>query len=146
MDRGVVAPKLQGMLIELTDLALSAKQAHWNVHGPQFRPLHEQFDELAGDARNWSDQVAERLVAIGFPAHGRVDAVATLTPLPAFPAGFVEDRKAVSAVVDLLDEIIDRAEPRIEQLGGADPVSQDLFLRVTAGLEKHRWMFAAQQP
>jgi hypothetical protein len=25
-------------------------------------------------------------------------------------------------------------------------VSQDLFLRVTAGLEKHRWMFAAQQP
>jgi starvation-inducible DNA-binding protein len=145
MDRGAVAPKLQGMLIELTDLALNAKQAHWNVTGPMFRPLHEQLDELADDARGWSDEVAERLVAIGLPAHGRVDAVATLTPLPAFPAGFVEDAKAVTAIVELLDEIIGRTRPKVEQLDHADPVSQDLLLRVTAGLEKHRWTFSAQQ-
>lgn len=140
-----VAEELQPLLVELTDLALTAKQAHWNVTGPFFRALHQQLDELTDDARGWSDRVAERLVALDVPADGRVDTVAARTPLPSFPEGFLEDAKALELIVGRLDEIIGRTRPRIDRLGEVDLVSQDLLLDVVAGLEKHRWMFAAQR-
>lgn len=37
---------LQDTLVALIDLSLQAKQAHWNVVGPNFRPLHELLDEF----------------------------------------------------------------------------------------------------
>lgn len=138
-------PELQPLLVELTDLSLTAKQAHWNVTGPFFRPLHQQLDDLTDDARGWSDRVAERLVALDVPADGRIDTVAARTPLPSFPEGFVEDAKALELIVGRLDEIIGRTRPRIDRLGEVDLVSQELLLDVVAGLEKHRWMFAAQR-
>ena len=60
-EREAVAGELQALLVDLVDLTLQAKQAHWNVVGPLFKPLHNQFDALATDAREWTDSVAERL-------------------------------------------------------------------------------------
>ena len=145
MERQAVVAELEPLLIELTDLALTAKQTHWNLTGPNFRPLHLQLDGLAADARDWSDQVAERIVALGLPADARAQSVATLTPLPTLTPGFIEDGKAVTGVVERLDEIIGRTRPRLDRTEGLDLVSQDLLIGITAGLEKHRWMFSAQQ-
>jgi hypothetical protein len=52
-----VAFRLQHSLIELIDLGLHAKQAHWNVIGSNFRPLHAQFDEITEMARSTADEV-----------------------------------------------------------------------------------------
>ena len=145
MDCAAVASELQPLLVELVDLGLTAKQAHWNVTGPFFRPLHAQLDELADDARTWADMVAEREVAIGQPSDARIETVAAQTPLPAFPDGFVEDGKVVAAIVARLDEIIERTRSRIDRLGSLDLVSQDMVIEIAQGLDKHRWMFAAQQ-
>ncbi|MGA1077868.1 MAG: hypothetical protein ACO3VG_02650 [Nitriliruptoraceae bacterium] len=46
-----VAGALQPTLVELVDLALTAKQLHWNVVGAGFVPLHARLDVLAADAR-----------------------------------------------------------------------------------------------
>ena len=144
MTTNTAVEELQPLLIELTDLALTGKQAHWNVQGPHFLSRHEQLDTLVGDARSWSDDVAERIVAIGTPADARVATVAETTPLSAFPAGFVADDKVVGLVVDRLDAIIGRTRERIRALGDVDPVSQDLVIGISRGLEKHRWLWAAQ--
>src|SRR5258708_4995350 len=93
MDRSAVTLELQPLLVELIDVGMTAKQAHWNVTGPLFRPLHAQLDDLADDARTWADMVAERVVALGEPSDGRIETVAAQTPLPGFPDGFVEDSK-----------------------------------------------------
>ena len=37
---------LQATLVDLVDLSLVAKQAHWNVVGRNFRSVHLQLDEV----------------------------------------------------------------------------------------------------
>ena len=44
----VTAESLQATLVELIDLSLQAKQAHWNVVGPAFRGVHLFLDESTG--------------------------------------------------------------------------------------------------
>ncbi|MGW4563081.1 DNA starvation/stationary phase protection protein, partial [Streptomyces sp. NPDC004561] len=33
---------------------------------------------------------------------------------------------------------------RVEATGESDPVTQDIFIAITADLEKHHWMFQAE--
>ena len=47
-------------LADAIDLQLQAKQAHWNIKGPNFVGLHELFDQVAAQAREYADQIAER--------------------------------------------------------------------------------------
>ena len=51
---------LQNNLVNLIDLTLSLKQAHWNVTGANFRSVHLQLDEIIDTVRNASDEIAER--------------------------------------------------------------------------------------
>ena len=144
MDTRQAGIDLQDTLVELTDLALQAKQAHWNVAGPLFLPLHEQLDTLTAELRTGSDDVAERAVAVGFAPDGRSSTVAKESPLAEMPAGRVDDRTVVGLVVQALDVLIDRLRTRVERLDAVDLVSQDLLIEILRGLEKHRWMFSAQ--
>jgi starvation-inducible DNA-binding protein len=47
------------MLVDLVDLALIGKQAHWNVDAAQFRSVHLFLDELVDSWRDFADQVAD---------------------------------------------------------------------------------------
>ncbi len=75
-DLKTVAEALQGALVDLVDLALVAKQIHWNIVGPRFRSVHLQLDEVVASARTHSDTVAERASALGVPPDGRAATVA----------------------------------------------------------------------
>ena len=61
----VVDKALQQALVDLTDLSLLGKQAHWNIQGSRFRALHLQLDEIVEEVRVGADDVAERLAALG---------------------------------------------------------------------------------
>ena len=52
---------LQGALVDLLDLSLIAKQAHWNILGPRFRSIHLQLDEVVAkfDRRALIAELAE---------------------------------------------------------------------------------------
>ena len=54
-----LAANLQRVLVDLVELHLQGKQAHWNVIGSNFRDLHLQLDELVDAAREASDTIAE---------------------------------------------------------------------------------------
>ena len=141
---GLVAPELQSTLVELIDLSLVAKQAHWNVTGRFFRPLHEQFDEIADSARGWADDVAERLEAIEVAADGRTGTVAAASGLPAMPDGELDGQAAVQLVADRLGRVAGRVRDRVRAIGDVDALSQDVLIEVGGGLEKHLWMLREQ--
>src|SRR5688572_7908959 len=91
---------LQQMLVDLTDLHLQGKQAHWNVVGKNFRDLHLQLDELVEAARAFSDQIAERMRAIYVTPDGRAATIAAQTSLAPFPADEVDTGETVDLITD----------------------------------------------
>lgn len=143
-DLKVVSEALQRALVDLVDLSLVAKQVHWNVIGPRFRSIHLQLDEVVDSARQHSDTVAERASALGVPPDGRAATVARGSGIGSVPQGWVKDTDAVGTLVSALGAVITRMRERVESTAEADPVSQDIFIGITADLEKHHWMFQAE--
>ncbi|QIY98651.1 Dps family protein [Streptomyces sp. S1D4-11] len=143
-DLKTVSGALQGALVDLVDLSLVAKQIHWNVVGPRFRSIHLQLDEVVDTARLHSDTVAERASTLGVPPDGRAATVATTSGIGVTPEGWIKDTDAVGELVDALSAVISRMRVRVDATGEADPVSQDIFIQITADLEKHHWMFQAE--
>jgi starvation-inducible DNA-binding protein len=143
--RTVTGEALQGSLIDLIDLSLLAKQAHWNLIGRHFRSLHLQLDEVVALARAHSDTIAERAVAIGATPDGRSATVAGRTEVPQLPDGYLQDDKVVEAFTGIFASIIERFRDRLSKVAQADPVTENILEDVLHGLEKMYWMFQAMR-
>jgi starvation-inducible DNA-binding protein len=137
------ATDLQASLVELLDLALQGKQAHWNVVGPLFRPVHLELDDIVESAHAAVDTVAERLSALSEVPDGRAATVVATTPFEAFPVGTVADREAVTLIGARIDLLTAHLRERIERLG-VDPVSQGILIGIEEAFEKHAWMMRVQ--
>ena len=109
-DREAIGAELQDVLVELIDLSLLGKQAHWNLYGPNFRSLHLQLDELVDEWRTASDEVAERAVALGHSPDGQSRTIAERTELGG--AAVRSDlRHRRDRRVDRAPHRVDRAHP-----------------------------------
>lgn len=142
--RDVTGAALQNTLIDLIDLSLIGKQAHWNVVGINFRSVHLQLDELVTTARRFMDEVAERATALGVSPTGSARAVVEGSGLPAYPTGWRSDRDTVEHIVAVLDVVVSRLRPRIDETDKTDPVTQDLLIAVARAVEQAHWMWRAQ--
>ncbi|MEK8172754.1 DNA starvation/stationary phase protection protein [Streptomyces sp. M19] len=143
-NRKTVGDALQGALVDLVDLSLVAKQVHWNIVGPRFRSVHLQLDEVVTTARSYADTVAERAAAMGVTPDGRAETVAKTTGIDTVKEGWIDDTKAVQVLVDSLAAVITRMRQRIDVTDQPDPVTQDILIGLTHDLEKHHWMFQAE--
>jgi starvation-inducible DNA-binding protein len=143
--RETTAPALQQTLVDLIDLSLTAKQAHWTVTGRRFRSIHLQLDEVVAVARQHMDVIAERSAAIGVPPDGRAATVAAASAVPQVEPGWESDDKVVAHFVDVHTKMIAGVRERIVALAEPDPVSQDLLIGLAADLEKQHWMFQAER-
>lgn len=131
---------LNQALADLIDLQLQAKQAHWNVKGPNFIALHELFDGVAADAAGFADSVAERIAALGGQAEGTISVVGSRTTLPAYPVEITAGRDHVDALSTSMARVgksIRGAIDRATELGDAD--TGDLFTEISRGLDQKLW-------
>lgn len=142
--RQAAAKYLQGFLVDLLAVSLNGKQAHWHVVGPNFSAIHEQLDAIVADARRFADEVAERSIQLGVPIDGRPGTVDKTSSPDEYPEGFVDDRKTVALVCDLLTKVIQRARSGLKDLEDNDLPTQDLAIEAILALEKHLWMLQAQ--
>jgi starvation-inducible DNA-binding protein len=107
-EKGFVASQelldnLQKVLVDLLELQMQGKQAHWNVVGKNFRDLHLQLDEIVDAARAFSDDVAERMRALYVTPDARAATVAHQSSLPAFPATEVDTAETVDLITVRLE-------------------------------------------
>ncbi len=86
---------LQAALVELIDLSIQGKQAHWTVTGPLFKPVHEHLDAIVDEVRAAYDDVAERMAALEVAPDGTLATVIGTSPAEPMPAGWQPDTEAV---------------------------------------------------
>jgi starvation-inducible DNA-binding protein len=143
-DKEVTGNVLQATVVDLIDLSLIAKQAHWNVVGANFRSVHLQLDELVATTRKYVDEAAERANAIGISPNGKAKTVVESSALPEYPDNWQSVEATISAIVDILAKEIQRLRKRIDETDKSDLVTQDLLIELTEELEKAHWMWQAQ--
>lgn len=148
-ERGFVAPKvltesLQKVLVDLVELHVQGKQAHWNVVGKNFRDLHLQLDEVIEVAREASDTVAERMRALHAIPDGRSDTVAATTTLPEYPNGEIDTAVTVDLITVRLEAVVGTMRDVHDDVDEADPTSADVLHGIIEALEQFAWMISAE--
>ena len=135
---------LQRVLVDLIELHLQGKQAHWNVVGTNFRDLHLQLDELVDFAREASDTIAERMRALHAVPDGRSDIVAATTTLPEYPQGEIDTSETVDLITVRLDNTVATIRDVHDAVDEEDPTSADILHAIIEKLEQYAWMVSAE--
>lgn len=135
-----LAGHLQQLLVDLTDLHLQGKQAHWNVVGKNFRDLHLQLDELVDAAREFSDTVAERMRALYVVPDARAVTVGATSTLPPFPAEEVSTGETVDLITGSTYAVTGTARRIHDEVDAEDPTTADIIHAILERLEQLAWM------
>ena len=135
---------MQKVLVDLIELHIQGKQAHWNLLGSNFRDLHLQLDEIVDAAREFSDEVAERMRAVYLVPDGRSNTVANETSLVQFPAGPVETTSVVDLIVDRMYAVVDTMRTVHDDVDDEDPTTADVLHSILERLEQLAWMTGAE--
>jgi DNA-binding ferritin-like protein (oxidative damage protectant) len=138
-----VTTELNDLLANATVFYQKVRHYHWNVTGPHFFTLHEEFEELYTFWNDAIDEIAEQVRGRGDrPVHTLADILdlASLAEDPSTPAADEMVEVIIEDLADLDDQVqrlADRAEAADDS--GAVPVLEDLSEQI----EEDRWMMRA---
>jgi starvation-inducible DNA-binding protein len=141
---GQLVENLQRILVDLIELHLQGKQAHWNVIGTNFRDLHLQLDELVDFARGGSDIIAERMRALDAVPDGRSDTVVATTSLPRFPANEHNTTEVVDRITTGIYATVETLRTVHDAVDAEDPSTADILHEQIDGLEKLAWLIKSE--
>lgn len=139
-DRTKTADALKRVMGDLYALYLKTHGYHWNVEGPNFKSLHELFEENYRAMWESLDEVAERIRALGvhapmgpeIMAHARIDTADNAVPsanamIQNLVAGHEAFLGSAREALDVADDADDEA-------------SEALLGDLIAAHEKMAWM------
>jgi starvation-inducible DNA-binding protein len=139
-----LAANLERALVDLIELHLQGKQAHWNVVGTNFRDLHLQLDELVDFAREASDTIAERMRALDAAPDGRSDTVVAATSLPQISAEEINTTEGVDLITTSIYAAVDTLRTVRHPVEAEDPSTADILDQLIEGLEKLAWLIKSE--
>jgi starvation-inducible DNA-binding protein len=135
---------LNARLADTIDLKTQAKQAHWNVKGPEFFQLHELFDSIAGHLDDQADLIAERVTALGGTALGTARVVASTSAIPECDLDAVGGLDHVVALSERLAKAANQFRTEIDRTDDlGDKATADLFTQITRDADKDLWFLEA---
>jgi len=138
---------LQARLVDSIDLALTVKQAHWNLHGAAFIAVHEFLDGLRTAVDDYADTIAERARALGGTPVGTVQTVAEKTALAPYPTNLHAIEDHLRALADRVAAVTNAVRHNIDDATEAgDANTADVFTEVSRGLDKWLWLIESHLP
>ncbi|MBD3940151.1 DNA starvation/stationary phase protection protein [Microbacterium sp. NEAU-LLC] len=139
-----LSQNLQKVLVDLIELSLQGKQAHWNVVGRNFRDTHLQLDEIIDAARTFADTVAERMRSLHALPDGRSGEVSRTTTLPEFPQGEIATSDVIDLMTERLDAVAQTCRDVHDDVDEEDPTSADVLHAILERVEQLSWMVSAE--
>ena len=135
---------LNQSLADSIDLVYQAKQAHWNVKGPNFIALHELFDRVATELDTHVDDLAERITTLGGVEMGTVRLSAENSSLAEYPHEISDGTAHVDALSTALSDFGKKARKNIDatdEIGDKD--TADLYTGISRNVDKLLWFVEA---
>lgn len=135
---------LNQSLADSIDLVYQAKQAHWNVKGPNFIALHELFDRVATELDVHVDDLAERITTLGGIALGTVRLSAEHSSLAEYPHEISDGTAHVDALSTALSDFGKKTRKNIDatdEIGDKD--TADLYTGISRNVDKLLWFVEA---
>ena len=135
---------LNARLADTIDLALIAKQAHWNVKGRTFIGVHKMLDELRDATDEYVDLIAERVTQLGGTAEGTSQKVVKASTVAPYPMDLYKIPDHLKALSDRYGKVANLVRKNIDDTDEAgDKGTADLFTEVSRGLDKWLWFIEA---
>jgi len=145
-QRAKLVELLKRRLVDSIDLQLQAKQAYWNVKGPQFITLHTLFGQIARGVEEFGDLLAERIVQLGGTADGTADVVTRRTSLDRYSLECADGNDHVEALATVLGSFGNHVRYAIGQATDLlDADSAALFTEISRGIDTWLWLVEAHQ-
>ena len=142
--------KLKPVVIELNTLLADyhmyyqkLRNFHWNILGKNFFDLHEKFESLYTDARVKIDEIAERILTLGFHPVSKlseylnISSIKENSPLHTDTEMVHELLNDHTLILSQMRQIIDKANK------ANDEGTIDLIGAYIRELEKSSWMLSA---
>lgn len=130
-------------LAAVIDLQGQAKQAHWNVCGPNFVAIHALFSDVSKAGESYCDIIAERARGLGGVAQGTVQIAAKNSFLVPYTLEIDDEQQHAFAVSGSLAAFGQSAcEGSDAAADFSDMSTADLFTEISRGIDhqpqKHR--------
>jgi starvation-inducible DNA-binding protein len=125
---------LQTLASQTMALSMRTHEAHWNVKGPNFGPLHELFGDFYDFTNDWVDTMAERVVQQG--------GVAQALSFPWEPRPVIGDETTLLTEIAMMaNALVQQSHVATVELNEAtqDESSKDMLIEFTRELEKWVW-------
>lgn len=135
---------LATLLADEVVLRTRLQNYHWNLTGPQFKALHELFEQQYTQLVPVIDEIAERVRQYGYMAPGTLTEFMTLTRLQEQPGVYPSSRGMLQQLLEDQELIVRHLREDVEVADDLDDVSLEDFL--TGLLQMHQtmaWMLRA---
>src|SRR6201992_840539 len=138
-----VAELLQKQLSTYNDLHLTLKHIHWNVVGPNFIGVHEMIDPQVDAVRDFADDVAERIAALGASPKGTPGAIIRDRAWDDYSVGRDTVQAHLAALDLVYNGVIEDRRKGIEQTEQRGRATKAILTEQAAELEKFQWFVRA---
>jgi len=138
-----LAEKLQSLLADYSVFYQNVRGYHWNIKGDKFFELHAKFEELYNDLFAKIDEIAERILTLGYePEHKFSEYLRTSDIKESVQTS--DGTKDVEEILNALQVLIEKQRQILELSGEVDDEgTNSLMSDYIREQEKLAWMYKA---
>ncbi len=142
-DAKNLATELNQLLADYHVFYQNLRAFHWNIKGQNFFTLHEKMEEMYNDAKVQVDEIAERILTLGYvPVHRLEHILKESSIAEAETVG--NDKEIVQTTLTNLETLLVQERKVLKNAEAAgDEVTLDMMVGLMTSQEKTCWMLAA---
>ena len=140
-----VVKKLSILMADTYALYLKTQNYHWHVTGPQFKGLHQLFEEQYLELAEAADEVAERIRALGHKAPATFKEFETLKRIKDGDSSLNSNQMLADLASDHDTLVKDLNQAMVLVHENNDEGTANLLSNRIEAHEKSRWMLNASR-
>jgi len=142
--REEIAKALNKYLANLHVLYTKLHNYHWNIEGRSFFTIHGKLEELYNKAAEEIDEIAERILTLGYRPAASMKEYLELASLKEVSSQAIQGEGIIKALQADFEVLIGELREALRLADEYDDqVTVDMFVGIIANYEKTLWMFRA---